>query len=130
MAHDDAANAPESPAAIDCSEQSAPMPESARSPRMQPLLDEIKQGFPVSAQPLLLAGVRRAADFLDIAYAKAYLQPMLDIHALDARFGCQEKNWALTNAAAHHIAIAINRNAVIRSAHLKTHPKRFKQDTG
>src|SRR3546814_2358059 len=72
MAHDDAANAPESPAAIDFSEQSAPMPESARRPRMQPLLDEIKQGFPVSAQPLLLAGVRRAADFQDIAYAKDY----------------------------------------------------------
>src|SRR3546814_8169767 len=79
MAHDDAANAPESPAAIDFSEQSAPMPESARSPRMQPLLDEIKQGFPVSAQPLLLAGVRRAADFQDLAYAKEYLQHMRDI---------------------------------------------------
>src|SRR3546814_2134381 len=110
--------------------RSAPMPESARSPRMQPLLDEIKQGFPVSAQPLLLAGVRRAADFQDIAYAKEYLQHMRDIHALDARFGGQEKNWALTTAAARYIAIAMTYNDVIRIADLKTRGERFERVRG
>src|SRR3546814_5414312 len=55
---------------------------------------------------------------------------MRDIHALDARFGGQEKNWALTTAAARYIAIAMTYNDVIRIADLKTRGERFERVRG
>src|SRR3546814_15611526 len=55
---------------------------------------------------------------------------MRDIHALDARFGGQEKNWALTTAAARYIAIAMTYNDVIRIADLKTRGERFERLRG
>jgi indolepyruvate ferredoxin oxidoreductase beta subunit len=120
MGHDAAANAPAHPPAIAPAATRPGLPAAAASPRMQELLDAIRNDFPEPAHALLLAGVRRAADFQDIAYAREYLDRLRGMLALDRQFGGAEQAWALTVAAARQIAVAMTYNDVIRVADLKT----------
>lgn len=127
--HDAAAGAPAQPLAIphagsQPSTSRPSIPDTAASPRMQRLLDTIRRDFPEPAHTLLLAGVRRAADFQDIAYAQEYLDRLRDILALDEQFGGAKMAWALTIAAARQIAVAMTYNDVIRVADLKTRGER------
>lgn len=124
LGHGAVANAPASPPAIVPSTSTPDIPDTAASPRMQALLDAIRRDFPEPAHAMLLAGVRRAADFQDIAYAEEYLDHVRGILRLDEQFGGAPRAWALTTAAARHIAVAMTYNDVIRVADLKTRGER------
>src|ERR1700751_2259049 len=50
-----------------------PLPESARTAALQPLLDRVRC-LPGAVQPLVLEAVRRALDYQDRAYAALYLE--------------------------------------------------------
>jgi indolepyruvate ferredoxin oxidoreductase beta subunit len=101
------------------------VPDTAKHPRVKALLDDIRQNFASAAQPMLVAGLQRTMEFQDLAYGKEYLEHMRGIHALDKQYGGNNKNWALTTAAARYVAVAMAYDDVIRVADLKTRASRF-----
>lgn len=118
------------------------IPERARSPSVQPLLDRVRR-LPEAVQPLALAGVRRTIDYQDPAYAALYLSRLERIRGLDERSHRQsdgypdvEPNgqphgesageaWALTAAVARSLALWMTFEDTIRVADLKTRAARF-----
>ena len=118
-------SAPEFPDFIDTTRPVPAVPESARNPRVQQLLDDVRQNFAPAAQPMLVAGLRRTLEFQDLAYGKEYLEHMRGIQALDKQYGGDAKQWALTAAAARYVAVAMAYDDVIRVADLKTREARF-----
>ncbi|MDS1139530.1 indolepyruvate oxidoreductase subunit beta family protein [Pusillimonas sp. SM2304] len=127
LGFDAAAQAPRTPPFIDTARPVDSIPEKASHPKVQGLLDDIRQNFPAQAQPLLVAGLRRALEFQDLRYAHEYLDHMHDVRALDAQFGGAPKDWALTTAAARYVAVAMAYDDVIRVADLKTRAARFER---
>lgn len=115
-----AETAPPSPPQVDTRRAMPHLPEKAESPRTQHLLDEVRSQFPIEAQAMMLAGLRRTLEFQDLRYAQEYLQHMRDIHQLDQQFGGISQGWALTVAAARYVAVAMAYDDVIRVADLKT----------
>jgi len=99
------------------------VPLQARSPRLQPLLDRVRQ-FPVPLQRLVLEGARRAIDYQDPAYAGLYLDRVQRIAAIDAHRG---SNGAceLSEATARNLALWMTFEDTIRVADLKTRSERF-----
>ena len=124
LGFDAAAQAPADVAPIDTSRPPAQVPERSASPQAQALLDAVKRDFPALAQPMLVAGLRRLIDFQDIAYAAEYLRTLGTLRELDERSGGAH-DWALTRAAARHVAVAMSYDDVIRVADLKTRGSRF-----
>ncbi|HJV27904.1 MAG TPA: indolepyruvate oxidoreductase subunit beta family protein [Aromatoleum sp.] len=120
-----AAQAPAVPAAIDTRRPSVTVPDHAAHPEVQRLLGKIKAEFPPVTHGLLVAGVRRLIDYQDVAYAAEYVQKCAELRALDERHGGTMKGWALTQAAAHRLAVAMSYDDVIRVADLKTRGSRF-----
>jgi indolepyruvate ferredoxin oxidoreductase, beta subunit len=99
------------------------VPLKARSPKLQPLLDRVRQ-FPVPLQRLVLEGTRRAIDYQDPAYAGLYLDRVQRIAAADAR--CEPAGtWELTEATARNLALWMTFEDTIRVADLKTRSERF-----
>jgi indolepyruvate ferredoxin oxidoreductase beta subunit len=60
------------------------VPERARSPELQPLLDRVRR-LAEPVQRVVLEGVRRAIDYQDPRYAGLYLDRVERLAALDAR---------------------------------------------
>lgn len=118
-------NAPDFPDFIDNSRPVPEVPTTAKNPRVQQLLDDIRKNFAPAAQPMLVAGLRRTLEFQDLAYGKEYLEHMRGIQALDKQYGGDAKQWALTAAAARYVAVAMAYDDVIRVADLKTREARF-----
>ncbi|BAL24186.1 indolepyruvate oxidoreductase subunit beta family protein [Azoarcus sp. KH32C] len=127
LGFDAAAQAPATPAAIDTRHPAVTVPERAEHPDVQRLLRKIKTEFPPVAHGMLVAGVRRLIDYQDVAYAGEYLQTCAEIRVLDERHGGTMKGWALTQAAAHRLAVAMSYDDVIRVADLKTRGSRFER---
>jgi indolepyruvate ferredoxin oxidoreductase beta subunit len=99
------------------------VPLAARSPKLQPLLDRVRQ-FPVPVQRLVLEGTRRAIDYQDPAYAALYLDRIQRIAAADARAE-PHGTWELTDATARNLALWMSFEDTIRVADLKTRSERF-----
>jgi indolepyruvate ferredoxin oxidoreductase beta subunit len=127
LGFDAAQKAPEMPAPIDTARPVGDVPETARHPRVKQMLDDIRQNFAAVAQPMLVAGLRRTIEFQDLAYGKEYMEHMRGIHALDKQYGGDAKGWALTQAAARYVAVAMAYDDVIRVADLKIRDSRFKR---
>jgi len=128
-----ARNAPQQAALIDTRRPVPEIPRGARAPLVLNLVNNITQDFPVAAQPMLSAGLQRTLEFQDVAYGQQYIKTMQELHQLDARHGGEHKQWALTQAAARHVAVAMAYDDVIRVADLKTRAARFervKQEVG
>lgn len=130
LGFDAAANAPEQPASIDAKNHMPAVPETAAHPRIRKLLDDLRQNFPVQAQPMLVAGLRRTIDFQDPAYGAKYLDRIRHLCKLDEQHGGAARNWALTTAAARYVAVAMAYDDVIRVADLKTRAARFDRIRG
>lgn len=111
---------------------SAGIPARARSPSLQPLLDRLRR-LPEAVQTLALAGVRRAIDYQDPAYAASYLSRLERIAACDERSPSRHEArpegagspWALTAAVARGLALWMTFEDTIRVADLKTRGARF-----
>jgi indolepyruvate ferredoxin oxidoreductase beta subunit len=95
------------------------VPASAGHPKLDRLLGRIRGEFPEPTRALLYAGVRRATDFQDVAYAEEYLDRVAGILKLD------RPDYALTLAAAKYVAVAMAYDDIIRVADLKTRGSRF-----
>ncbi len=104
------------------------LPLRARSPALQPLLDRVHR-LPESVRALALAGVRRAIDFQDPAYAELYLARLERVSMLDERLSRDElgigNDRALTVAVARSLALWMSFEDTIRVADLKTRSARF-----
>ena len=100
------------------------IPERARSPSLQPLLDRVRR-LPEAVQPLALAGVRRTLDYQDPAYAALYLSRLERIRGLDGESAGGA--WALTAAVARSLALWMTFEDTIRVADLKTRASRFER---
>ncbi len=104
------------------------IPVHARSRELQPLLDRVRR-LPEPVQALALAGVRRAIDYQDPAYAALYLTRLERVSALDERHcrnapgGAGEP--ALTLAVARGLALWMTFEDTIRVADLKARSTRF-----
>jgi indolepyruvate ferredoxin oxidoreductase beta subunit len=110
------------------------VPLKARSPKLQPLLDRVRE-FPAPLQRLVLEGTRRAIDYQDAAYAGLYLDRVQRIAAVDSqgepRIGAVDAQgepsgaWELTEATARNLALWMTFEDTIRVADLKTRSDRF-----
>lgn len=120
-----AANAPAVPAPIATARAWPEVPEHAADPQVDALLARVRGAFPAAAQPMLVAGLRRLIDYQDVAYATEYLDALAAFEQLDARHGGERRGWALTQAAAQRLAVAMSYDDVIRVADLKTRGTRF-----
>jgi indolepyruvate ferredoxin oxidoreductase, beta subunit len=101
------------------------MPQTARTPALQPLLDRVRR-FPASVQPLALEGVRRTLDYQDPAYSQLYLERLEQVAALDAGQPSGSER-ALTQATARSLALWMTFEDTIRVADLKTRSSRFER---
>jgi indolepyruvate ferredoxin oxidoreductase, beta subunit len=97
------------------------VPDRARSPQLQPLLDRVRR-FAAPVQKIVLEGVRRAIDYQDPEYAKLYLDRLEVIAGLD---GMRGDDWSLTEATARSLALWMTFEDTIRVADLKTRSTRF-----
>jgi indolepyruvate ferredoxin oxidoreductase beta subunit len=106
----------------------AGIPTQARSPKLQPLLDRVRQ-LADSVQKLALEGTRRAIDYQDPEYAKLYLDRLERVAALDAKASVTSEygRWSLTEATARGLALWMTFEDTIRVADLKTRATRFER---
>jgi indolepyruvate ferredoxin oxidoreductase beta subunit len=99
------------------------VPQTARTPALQPLLDRVRR-LPATAQPLALEGVRRTLDYQDPDYAQLYLERIERVAALDERSAAAPGH-PLTEATARALALWMTFEDTIRVAQLKTRSTRF-----
>jgi indolepyruvate ferredoxin oxidoreductase beta subunit len=91
----------------------------------QPSLAQLEAragALPGEARPLAVEGVRRLADYQDLAYAKLYLDRLGPIAAADERAGMGGK---LLASVARHLAVRMSFEDVIRVAQVKADPARL-----
>ncbi|MGB6604528.1 MAG: indolepyruvate oxidoreductase subunit beta family protein [Steroidobacteraceae bacterium] len=100
------------------------VPEKARTPALQPLLERVR-ALPRAVQPLVLEGARRTLDYQDRKYAALYLTRVERIAALDAQVPAE--GYRLTEAAARGLALWMTFEDTIRVAELKTRAARFER---
>lgn len=100
------------------------VPEKARTPALQPLLDRVR-ALPQAVQPLVLEGVRRTLDYQDGEYAALYLTRIERIAALDEKVPAERCR--LAEATARGLALWMSFEDTIRVAELKTRAARFER---
>jgi indolepyruvate ferredoxin oxidoreductase, beta subunit len=89
------------------------------------LVTRAQTRLPPPVHDMVAAGLRTVVDFQDPAYGGEYLDLIETTLALDRAAGGDSKGFALTRAAAKHIAVAMAYDDVIRVADLKTRASRF-----
>jgi len=101
------------------------LPRDAGHSELDRLVARIRNEFPAETKLMLFAGVRRAVDFQDVAYADEYLDRLVSLAALDLAHGGAAKQFAFTVEAAKYVAVAMAYDDVIRVADIKVRPSRF-----
>lgn len=94
-----------------------------QSPALTVLADRVTAEFPSATHSMVLAGLTRVVDFQDMAYGTDYLDLMGEILTLDS----EDNGFALTQAAAKYVAVAMAYDDVFRVADLKTRASRFER---
>jgi indolepyruvate ferredoxin oxidoreductase, beta subunit len=100
------------------------VPERARTPQLQPLLDRVRS-LPQAVQPVALEGARRTLDYQDPQYAALYLTRIERIAALEGQ--APGEGQRLTEATARGLALWMTFEDTIRVAELKTRAARFER---
>ena len=104
----------------------APMP--AVGARLSALAQRIQKDFPPANHATLAAGITRAADYQDVAYAASYLdrlQPLLASLPADPKLAAE-----LMDDTARHLALWMSYEDTVRVADLKTRRSRFERVGG
>ncbi|WP_421953726.1 indolepyruvate oxidoreductase subunit beta family protein [Polaromonas sp.] len=104
----------------------APMP--AVGARLAALAQRIQKDFPPANHATLAAGITRAADYQDVAYAASYLdrlQPLLASLPADPKLAAE-----LMDDTARHLALWMSYEDTVRVADLKTRRSRFERVGG
>jgi len=96
-----------------------------RHPEFAQVVTAALREFPEPARPMLAAGMRRVADYQDIAYVQDYLKKMRQVLTSDHGAGGISHGFALTAEAARQIAVGMAYDDVIRVADLKIRSSRF-----
>ena len=98
------------------------LPSRSENPKVQKLLDQVHQQFPLPARRLLIEGLRRLIDYQDVREAQAYLQALQPFVALDSA-----PDAPLLQALARHLALWRSYEDTFRVAQLKTRAERFER---
>ncbi|SFC28413.1 indolepyruvate ferredoxin oxidoreductase beta subunit [Polaromonas sp. OV174] len=118
--------AQQAPAPAQVSAPVAPMPPVGS--RLAALAQRIQQDFPPANHATLAAGITRAADYQDVAYATSYLdrlQPLLASLPADPQLAAD-----LMDDTARHLALWMSYEDTVRVADLKTRRSRFNRVGG
>jgi indolepyruvate ferredoxin oxidoreductase beta subunit len=99
------------------------LPKGKVGPRLQSLAARIENEFPPASREILLAGIKRLADYQDVAYATEYLDQLKPIRDLDAKSGRADS--ALLNETARYLALWMSYEDAPRVADLKIRRTRF-----
>jgi indolepyruvate ferredoxin oxidoreductase, beta subunit len=91
---------------------------------------QVRAGFPAHLYGLIVEGVRRCMDYQDAGYADSYLARLGNVLRIDSGAGGLERGFALTAAAARHLALWMTYEDTIRVADLKTRRSRFQRFRG
>jgi indolepyruvate ferredoxin oxidoreductase beta subunit len=83
----------------------------------------MEREFPPASREILLAGIRRLADYQDERYAAEYLDRLQTIRDADREHGSGE--YALLRETGRHLALWMSYEDAIRVADLKTRRERF-----
>lgn len=85
----------------------------------------IARSFPATVAPILIAGVKRTADYQDERYATEFLDRLDAVRTLDERHG--DGRWRLLSETARYLALWMSYEDTIRVADLKTRRTRFER---
>lgn len=107
-----------------------PLPESAASSALQPLVNRVRRDFPETAWPMLGEGLARVVQYQDVVYGTEYLDRMEQVLAWDRQSGGALRGHELTVEAARQVAVAMAYDDVIHVADLKTRAERFARVRG
>lgn len=97
----------------------------ARQQRQWQALADRVESLPDDARDLAVRGLAKVVDFQDPAYGGEYLDRLERVVAVDSEVGNASHKFALSQAAAKHLANAMAYDDVIRVADRKTRPGRF-----
>jgi indolepyruvate ferredoxin oxidoreductase beta subunit len=89
------------------------------------LLQSRLEGLPSGVHDLAQRGLAKVVDFQDTAYGSEYLDRLETVFERDKAAGGEQHDFALTLAAAKHVANAMVYDDVIRVADRKTRMSRF-----
>jgi len=98
-----------------------PKRAQAASPSLADLETEIA-AMPEAARAFMTEGVRRLANYQNLAYARLFLDRLTPIRDADAKGGVNGK---LLSETARHLAVRMSYEDVIRVAQVKIDPARF-----
>ena len=104
------------------------VPLPAVGARLAALAQRIQTSFPPANHATLVAGILRAADYQDVAYATSYLDrllPLLDKLPADSALAAD-----LLDDTARHLALWMSYEDTVRVADLKTRRSRFERVVG
>jgi indolepyruvate ferredoxin oxidoreductase, beta subunit len=97
------------------------------TPAGRRLEQRVRAEFPAHLHALIVEGVRRCMDYQDAAYAELYLARLGRLLHEDTARGGVAQAFALTAAAARHLALWMSYEDTIRVADLKTRRGRFER---
>ncbi len=103
------------------------LPVAAADPAIAALLKRVHADFPEPARALLIEGLRRLVDHMDVEYAADYLRRMDAVRTMDARAGMAGAQWRLTVVTARYLALRMAYEDTLRVADLKTRGTRFER---
>lgn len=98
---------------------------TAKAPQLQALLNRVETELPKQAYEFSIEGIKRLIDYQDLAYAKEYLQQLIDVHKVDQANGGDQHGFELTREIARYLALWKSYEDTIRVADLKTRNTRF-----
>jgi indolepyruvate ferredoxin oxidoreductase beta subunit len=100
------------------------LPAEAGHAELNRLIARLRAEVPPAARAMAFAGVKRAVDFQDVAYADEYLDRLAALATLDTLNGGAANGLAFTREAAKYLAIAFAYDDVIRVADIKIRASR------
>jgi indolepyruvate ferredoxin oxidoreductase beta subunit len=100
-------------------------PEQSRR-SVEHCVDRVRRDFPAPTHRIIQEGVARLTDYLDAAYAGAYLDRLRPIAELERERGGAPDH-ALTRETARYLALWMSYEDLIRVADLKTRRSRFER---
>ena len=101
-------------------------PQGLVGSKLQTQAERIAHQFPTVAAWMLVNGIKRCAQYQDVAYADQYLDRVARVATVDDG----RDDFALTTAAAQHVAVAMTYEDTIRVAFHKTRERRFDRIEG
>ncbi|RYD82295.1 MAG: indolepyruvate oxidoreductase subunit beta family protein, partial [Sphingomonadales bacterium] len=120
-----AAGGIQQPLAVEAGETQSEPPPPHLDPALAALIEDMRGFLPPVAFTLALSGLEKAIDFQNIDYGREYVERLRAMHRLDAQSGGAQRGWALSEAMARYLALAMAYDDIVRVADIKTRSGRF-----